>query len=69
MESSVNHPYIGDKLTKPEQDVQRAQEKRTCQTCSNAQIHQRGGARLCVEPDAPDPIDVMAGRPICDYYR
>ena len=61
-------PFDADHLTEPEQAVQQSQQKRTCLKCGNAQIHQRGGARQCVEENAPDPIDVMAGRKVCEFW-
>lgn len=62
-------PFDSNHLTPVEEDVQQQQEKRVCTTCSNAQIHQRGGTRVCVEPDAPDTLEVMAGEIICDWWR
>ena len=61
-------PYDSEHLTEPEQAVQQSQQNRTCVKCGNAHIHQRGGARQGVEENAPDPIEVMAGRVRCVYW-
>ena len=61
-------PYTSDRLTPVEQAVQREQERRDCMTCSNAQRQPRSGARVCVEPEAPDTRDVLAGLVICDWW-
>ncbi len=61
-------PYDHNHLTEPEQATQQAQQKRDCTKCGNAQIHQRGGARVCVEPLAPDTKLVIAGQVHCEYW-
>lgn len=55
------------RLTTIERAVQHDQERRNCMTCVNAQIHKRGGARVCCEDQ--DTGAVLAGDVQCEFYK
>jgi hypothetical protein len=62
-------PFDSENLTEPESNTERLLKLRDCRTCLHGRVKERGGAWVCVVPETPDPVDVVAGWIQCEFYE